>query len=67
MEIIHMYLQNLHELLLLPEGVLQLPDPLVLLVLRVAPVQVVHTLTPVIGCFSTFYDFIDHNKRHNGN
>ena len=28
-----MYLQNLHELLLLPEGVLQLPDPLVLLVL----------------------------------
>ena len=44
-----MYLQNLHELLLLPEGVLQLPDPLVLLVLRVAPVPVVHTLTPVIG------------------
>ena len=66
-ETLQCHLQDLHELLLLPESVLQLPDPLVLLVLHVAPVQVVHTLTPVIGCFSTFYDFIDHNKRHNGN
>ena len=40
------HLQDLHELLLLPESVLELADPLVLLVLRVAPVQVVHALTP---------------------
>ena len=40
------HLQNLHELLLLPESVLELADPLVLLVLDVAPVQVVHALTP---------------------
>ena len=43
------HLQDLHELLLLPESVLQLPDPLVLLVLHAAPVQVVHALTPVTG------------------
>ena len=44
------HLQDLHELLLLPKSVLQLPDPLVLLVLHhAAPVQVVHALTPVTG------------------
>ena len=46
-ETLQCHLQDLHELLLLPESVLQLPDPLVLLVLHAAPVQVVHALTPV--------------------
>ena len=45
-ETLQCHLQDLHELLLLPESVLQLPDPLVLLVLHAAPVQVVHALTP---------------------
>ena len=44
----HLPLENLHQLLLLPEGVLQLPDPPVLVV--ILAVQVVEALAP-----DTFY------------
>ena len=57
------HLQDLHELLLLPKSVLQLPDPLVLLVLHAAPVQVVHALTSVTSGGQSQQDGYHHLER----